>query len=86
MVVEPERHFPQVADAGGDSVTFHLEACEDPSRTIAAARALGLGVGVAFNPETPIERALAAAAGADLVICMSIHPGYSGQTFMPEAL
>ena len=85
MVEEPERHFPSVAEAGGDSVTFHVEACPDPARAIAAARSLGLGVGVACSPETPVEDAAAAAEGADLVLCMSIHPGYSGQSFMPEA-
>ena len=86
MVGEPERHFEAVARAGGDSVTFHVEVCDDPSRAIAGARALGLGVGVAFNPATPVEDAARAATGADLVLCMSIEPGYSGQAFMPEAL
>ena len=85
MVAEPERHFDAIAKAGGDSVTFHIEACDDPPRAVAAARSLGLGVGVAFNPETPVADAVAAADGADLVLCMSIHPGYSGQAFMPEA-
>jgi len=85
MVEEPERHFASVAEAGGDSVTFHAETCADPARAIAAARALGLGVGVAFSPDTSVEEAAAAAEGADLVLCMSIHPGYSGQSFMPEA-
>ena len=85
MVAEPERHFDAIAKAGGDSVTFHAEACDDPPRAIAAARSLGLGVGVAFNPETPVADAVAAADGADLVLCMSIHPGYSGQAFMPDA-
>lgn len=86
MISEPERQFEAVARAGGDSVTFHVEACDDQSRAIAHARSLGLGVGVAFNPETRVEDAARAAAGADLVLCMSIHPGYSGQEFMPEAL
>jgi ribulose-phosphate 3-epimerase len=85
MVSEPERHFEAVAKAGGDSVTFHVEACDAPARAIAHARSLGLGVGVALNPETAVEDAVAAADGADLVLCMSIHPGYSGQAFMPEA-
>jgi ribulose-phosphate 3-epimerase len=67
-------------------VTFHVEACDDHGRAIAHARSLGLGVGVAFNPETPVEEAAGAAEGADLVLCMSIHPGYSGQELMPEAL
>ncbi len=86
MVSEPERHFEAVARAGGDSVTFHVEACDAPARAIAHARSLGLGVGVALNPETPVEDAVAVAEGADLVLCMSIHPGYSGQAFMSAAL
>jgi ribulose-phosphate 3-epimerase len=86
MISEPERHFEAIAKAGGDSVTFHVEACDDPRRAIAHARSLRLGAGVAFNPETAVEDAAKAAEGADLVLCMSIHPGYSGQEFMPEAL
>jgi ribulose-phosphate 3-epimerase len=86
MVSEPERHFEAVARAGGDSVTFHVEACDDPPRAIASARTLGLGAGVVFNPGTSVENAVAAAEGADLVLCMSIEPGYSGQAFMPEAV
>lgn len=86
MVVEPERQFERVKEAGGDSVTFHLEAVEDARRTAAVARELGLGVGLALNPGTPVEAAAAAAEGVDLVLCMSIHPGLSGQAFMPEAL
>ena len=80
-----EKHFEAIAKAGGDSVTFHLEACDVPARAIADARSLGLGVGLAVNPETAVED-VAAADGVDLVLCMSIHPGYSGQAFMPEAL
>jgi len=85
MVEQPERHFESVAKAGGDSVTFHVEACPDTAAAIARARSLGLGAGIAFGPDTPVEAAAAAAEGADLVLCMSIHPGYSGQAFMPEA-
>jgi ribulose-phosphate 3-epimerase len=86
MVDNPERHIPQVAKAGGDSVTFHVEACDDVPALLALAREHGLGVGVAFNPETDIEEGVEAAADADVALCMSIHPGYSGQEFMPEAL
>jgi ribulose-phosphate 3-epimerase len=86
MVSEPERHFGSICDAGGDSVTFHMEAVDDPQETAARARELGLGAGIAFNPETDVERAAAAAEGMDVALCMSIHPGLSGQKFMPESL
>jgi ribulose-phosphate 3-epimerase len=86
MVDNPERHIPQVAKAGGDSVTFHVEVCDDVPALLTLAREHGLGVGVAFNPETDVDEAVEAAADADLALCMSIHPGYSGQEFMPEAL
>jgi ribulose-phosphate 3-epimerase len=85
MVAEPERQFESVKEAGGDSVTFHAEVAADPAALVARARELGLCVGVAFNPETPVAQAAAAAEGADLALCMSIHPGLSGQKFMPEA-
>jgi ribulose-phosphate 3-epimerase len=86
MVDNPMRHFPQIASAGGDSVTFHYEVVDDVPGTIAAAREHGLQVGVAFNPESEPEAVAAVAGDADLVLCMSIHPGYSGQEFMPTAL
>ena len=86
MVDNPVRHFPQIAKAGGDSVTFHYEAVDDVPGTIAAAREHGLQVGVAFNPETDPDDVAKVAGDADIVLCMSIHPGYSGQEFMPEAV
>ena len=86
MVDNPLRHFPQIARAGGDSVTFHYEVVDDVPATIAAAREHGLQAGVAFNPESEPEDVAAVAADADLVLCMSIHPGYSGQKFMPDAV
>jgi|SRR3954451_1059812 len=85
MTEAPERHFRAVAAAGGDSVTVHFEACPDLPATAAAARAEGLQVGLAFKPGTAVEVAAAAAEPFDLVLCMSIEPGYSGQPFMPEA-
>jgi ribulose-phosphate 3-epimerase len=86
MVDNPLHHFPLIARAGGDSATFHFEVVDDVPATIAAAREHGLGVGVAFNPESEPEDVAAVAGDADLVLCMSIHPGYSGQKFMPEAV
>jgi ribulose-phosphate 3-epimerase len=87
MVESPERHFGAFREAGADSVTFHYEAVDDLGAITAAAREHGLGVGVAVKPKTPVEEVVEAAipAGVDLVLCMSIEPGYSGQRFMPEA-
>jgi len=86
MVEEPQRHFEAIAAAGGDSVTFHIEAVEDVSAVVRAAREQELQVGLAFKPETSPEAAAEAAGGVDVVLCMSIEPGYSGQPFMPESI
>jgi ribulose-phosphate 3-epimerase len=85
MVEEPEKHFEAIAGAGGDSVTFHYEVADDVPALAAKARDHGLGVGLAFNPQSDPEQAAEVADPVDLVLCMSIHPGYSGQAFMPEA-
>ena len=84
MVDDPAHHFAEIRDAGGSSVTFHYEAVSDPQVVAAEAREHGLAVGLAFNPETSPEDVAAVADGFDLVLCMSIHPGYSGQPFMEE--
>ncbi len=86
MVDNPERHIRQFARAGADSVTVHYEVCGDPARVAALARKHGLEAGLAFNPDTQVVDAAAAADGFDVVTCMSVHPGYSGQAFIPESL
>ena len=85
MVEQPERHFEAIAAAGGDSVTFHFEVTDDVEAVAAQARGYGLAAGLAFNPDTEPEQVAEVAAAVDLVLCMSINPGYSGQAFMPEA-
>ena len=86
MVDNPPHHFEEIAASGGDSVTFHVEVVDDVGAVLAEAREHGLGVGVAFNPGTPVEvGAEAANLGADLCLCMSIEPGYSGQEFLEGA-
>jgi len=87
MVADPAHHLPEFAASGADSVTFHVEATDDPRGVAEAARALGLAVGVAFNPGTEPARAASFAdqAAAEMILCMSIEPGYSGQAFMPAA-
>ena len=86
MVERPAEHFEAIAKAGGDSVTFHIEAVDDVAAVAEQARAHGLAAGLAFKPETEPEQAAEVADAVDIVLCMSIEPGYSGQAFMPEAL
>jgi ribulose-phosphate 3-epimerase len=86
MVDDPSHHFAALQAAGADSVTFHVEAAADPVELADSARSHGFKVGLAFKPETSVEDVVPAAEAFDLVLCMSIHPGYSGQAFMPEAL
>jgi ribulose-phosphate 3-epimerase len=86
MVENPTKYFEPVAESGGDSVTFHYEAADDIPATIRAAREQELEVGIAFNPETEPEDVAAVAEGVDIVLCMAIHPGYSGQKFRPETI
>lgn len=85
MTENPSKHFGAVAAAGGDSVTFHYEAVRDVKGCIQAAREHELEVGLAFKPGTAVEDAVAVADGVDVVLVMSIEPGYSGQEFLPES-
>jgi len=86
MIDDPAGQLEQLAEAGADSVTFHREAVDEPEAVIAAARAQDLAVGMALKPETPLEPAVALAPQLDLVLVMSVHPGFSGQEFLPGAM
>ena len=88
MVEAPERHIPQFAEAGADSVTVHFEVTENLPGVVALAREHGLQVGLAFNPDAAVEDAARAAreAEVDVVLCMSVFPGYSGQAFISESV
>ncbi|HEY2327357.1 MAG TPA: ribulose-phosphate 3-epimerase [Gaiellaceae bacterium] len=86
MVESPAKYFAAVAAAGGDSVTFHYEAVDDVAATVRAAREQELQAGVAFNPESEPEEVAAVSGDADLVLCMGIHPGYSGQPFREDTV
>jgi ribulose-phosphate 3-epimerase len=86
MVENPAKYFAPVAAAGGDSVTFHYEAVADVPATIRSAREQQLQAGIAFNPESDPTDVARVSGGADLVLCMGIHPGYSGQPFREETI
>jgi ribulose-phosphate 3-epimerase len=86
MISQPLRYTRAFAEAGSDVVVFHLEADDDPAEVIAAIRESGRQAGLAINPETPAEAAFPFLARIDLLLVMTVHPGWGGQPFMTEVL
>jgi ribulose-phosphate 3-epimerase len=86
MVTDPASHVDGFARAGADHVTFHVEARGDIAAVADAAHRAGLTVGLALNPATPAERVMVHLGVVDLVLVMSVHPGFAGQSFIPSVL
>ena len=86
MVDEPEKMVPWFLDAGADIVTFHVEAAADAVALAQSIRARGKRAGVSLRPATPLSALDAVLPEIDLVLVMSVNPGFGGQKFMPEAL
>ncbi|MGZ4055702.1 MAG: ribulose-phosphate 3-epimerase [Bacteroidia bacterium] len=82
MVVKPDRFLQQFKDAGADILTVHLEACVHLHRTIHAIKALGMKAGVAINPHTSVNLLTDIIADVDVVLVMSVNPGFGGQKFI----
>ena len=85
MIVEPERYVPEFIAAGADMVTVHAEACPHLQRNLAQIRELGAKAGVALNPSTPPDVLRYVLDDLDLVLVMSVNPGFGGQAFLPSA-
>jgi ribulose-phosphate 3-epimerase len=86
MIDEPERYLEQFVRAGANSISVHAEACEDLPGIAQRIHQLGIRAAVAINPETEPTRVLDAAACLDMILVMSVHPGFGGQGFIPESL
>jgi ribulose-phosphate 3-epimerase len=85
MIEAPERQIEEFAKAGADSITFHEEATPHAHRTLHAIRELGCLAGIAINPGTPVESVSELRGGADIVLCMTVNPGWGGQSFIPTS-
>lgn len=86
MIVEPEKYFSDFKDSGADILTVHYEASTHLHRNIQAIKALGMKAGVSLNPHTPVHVLEDIIADLDLVLIMSVNPGFGGQKFIPQAL
>jgi len=86
MIVEPERYVEAFRKAGADIITVHQEASTHLDRTLAQIRASGAKAGVALNPATPVSMLQDVIGDVDLILIMSVNPGFSGQSFIPNAL
>jgi ribulose-phosphate 3-epimerase len=86
MIDDPDRHAPAYAEAGARCVTFHLEAAKAPVRLARTLRRAGAQVGLALNPATPVAAATDLLAEIDLLLVMSVEPGFGGQSFIEHSL
>jgi ribulose-phosphate 3-epimerase len=85
MIVDPDNYVQSFADAGADIITVHAEACTHLHRTLQQIRALGKRAGVSLNPHTPPDCLRYILSEVDLVLVMSVNPGFGGQSFIPSA-
>ena len=86
MIASPERYIKQFADAGADYITVHVEATNDVNGAIDLIHSLGKKAGLSLNPETPFPAVEPYLEGIDLLLVMTVHPGFGGQSFMPIGL
>lgn len=85
MIVDPLRYIEEFARSGADLITFHLEAAEDPQAVIDKIREFGCRVGISINPETSLDKALPWLPKVDMLLIMSVHPGFGGQKYIPSS-
>ena len=86
MIESPERYASRFIEAGADILTFHLEACKDPSALLDEIRSQGVMAGISIKPNTPTESLYPFLESCDMVLIMTVEPGYGGQQMIPETL
>lgn len=85
MIIDPDRYLEKFKEAGADIITVHYEACTHLHRTLSQIRNLGMKAGVSVNPHTPVELLSEILGEADLVLIMSVNPGFGGQKFIANS-
>ena len=83
MITDPIRYVEDFANAGADLINFHLEACDDPRAVIDAIKKTGKKVGITIKPKTPVDALLPYLEQVDMILLMSVEPGFGGQSYIP---
>ena len=85
MISEPAKYAERFVEAGANHITFHIEAAHEPKKLIDRLHELGATAGICLNPETPVDKIKTVAPLCDMVLVMTVHPGFGGQKFMLQA-
>jgi len=85
MISDPEKYAPRFIEAGADNITFHIETTKEPEKLIETIRAAGCGASITLNPATPVEAIAKVAPLCDMVLVMTVNPGFGAQAFMDDA-
>ncbi|MHC4187274.1 MAG: ribulose-phosphate 3-epimerase [Planctomycetota bacterium] len=84
MITDPEKYAPEFVKAGANHITFHIEATDKPEKLIDELHSMGVTVGLCLNPDTPVEAIEPVAKLCEMILVMTVHPGFGAQPFMPE--
>ena len=85
MITEPEKYIKAFADAGSDNITFHVECSDNPDKLIEDIKALGCTAGISIHPDTPIEKVFPYIGKVDIILIMTVYPGFGGQGYLTSS-
>jgi len=86
MITDPDKYAPEFIKAGADWVSVHPDTCPNPNATLEKIRSLGAKASIAVNPDVPLKKVEGCLAGADMILMMTVFPGFGGQAFIPDVL
>ena len=85
MITDPEKYIKAFADAGSDNITFHVECSKDPDKLIEDIKALGCTAGISIHPDTPIEKVYPFIGKVEIILIMTVYPGFGGQGYLSSS-
>ena len=85
MITEPEKYIKAFADAGSDNITFHIECTDDADKLISDIKALGCTAGISVHPDTPVEKVFPYIGKVEIILIMTVYPGFGGQGYLPSS-